>query len=299
MRTFVTGGGGFIGRHLLRALLDDGCDVLALTPPGSPHPDPARGGGRLTIVEGEIADLDILRAALSGFEPEAAFHLAWYAGPGYHHTRQNVHLLRDSLGMLELLIDLGCPRIVGAGTCMEYDLRAGFLHEDSPTHPTTIYAASKLSLALMGQQMASDADVRFVWARLFSIYGPGEHEGRLLPSLATALCAGQPFPTTPGEQVRDYLYVKDVASALWFAAREGLDGVYNVSSGVPITVRGLVETVEGMLACEGRIELGALPYRDWEPMFIVGSNQKLRQAGWSPRYSLHDGLAETLRPFID
>jgi nucleoside-diphosphate-sugar epimerase len=299
MRTFVTGGGGFIGTHLLRTLLDDGCHVLALIPPGRPHPHPARGGGELEVVEGTLADRGILEAALSGFEPEAAFHLAWCARPGYHDAPVNVPLLRDSLGLFECLIDLGCPRIVSTGTCMEYDLRAGYLHEDSPTRATTLYAASKLSLGLMGRQMAANAGVKFVWARFFSIYGPGERKHRLLPSLTAALCAGQSFPATPGEQVRDYMYVKDVASALWFAAREGLDGTYNVSSGDPITVRRFIETVEEMLACDGRVEMGALPYREWEPMFIVGNNQKLRQAGWHLRYSLRAGLAETLRPCTD
>jgi nucleoside-diphosphate-sugar epimerase len=299
MRTFVTGGGGFIGTHLLRTLLDDGCQVLALIPPGRPHPHPARGVGELEVVEGTLADQGILKAALSGFEPEAAFHLAWYAGPGYQHAPVNVPLLRDSLGLFECLIDLGCPRIVSTGTCMEYDLRAGYLHEDNPTRPSTLYAASKLSLGLMGRQMAANAGAKFVWMRFFSIYGPGERKHRLLPSLTAALCTGQSFPATPGEQVRDYLYVKDVASALWFAAREGLDGTYNVSSGVPVTVRQFIETVEEMLACEGRVEMGALPYREWEPMFIVGNNQKLRQAGWRLHYSLRDGLAETLRLYTD
>ena len=120
------------------------------------------------------------------------------------------------------------------GTCAEYDTDIGYLREDSPTKPSTLYAASKLSLSILGQQLAKDAGIRFAWARIFYLYGDNENPRRMVPALINALLHGDIFSASTGEQVRDYLHVNDVASALWFIVEHQLNGIYNVSSGEPV-----------------------------------------------------------------
>ena len=201
--------------------------------------------------------------------------------------------------LLQELIQIGCQQVVMVGTCAEYDTDRGFLREDGQTRPTTIYAATKLALSLVGQQMAAATGVNFAWARLFYLYGPYEDERRVVPALIRALLNGDTFPSTAGEQVRDYLHVEDVASALWTLAEKRTAGVFNISSGVPVTMRQLMTTVGNVLGCTELIRFGALPYRDWEPMFICGDNRRLRAQGWQPRYTLLDGLRQTINWWVE
>jgi nucleoside-diphosphate-sugar epimerase len=295
MRVLLTGAGGFIGSQAARALLASGCEVAALLRPTT---SPARLQdvlGRLSVVRADLADLPALRQALLDWRPDACLHLAWYAEPGkYLHSPQNIPALTTSLALLEELARAGCRQVVMAGTCAEYDTDRGLLREDGPTRPATVYAASKLALNLVGQQLAAAAGVRFAWARLFYLYGPSEDDKRVVPAVIRALSRGEPFPATQGEQVRDYLHVEDVAAGLVTLVTQGAAGVFNVASGVPVTVRQLMETVGDLLGRPDLLRFGAVPYRDWEPRFICGDNQRLRGLGWAPQYTLREGLAETV-----
>src|SRR6266849_7995282 len=132
-------------------------------------------------------------------------------------------------------------------------------------------------------------------ARLFYVYGPYEDERRLVPAAIRALAAGREFPSTSGEQVRDYLYVEDVASGLCALSRNNLVGAFNVCSGLPVTIASLMQTLGELLGRPDLIRLGAFPNREWDPMFVCGDNRRLRTEGqWSPRYTLRDGLATTV-----
>lgn len=293
MRVLVTGATGFVGAQVVRVLLAAGVEVAALV---SPAGNRARLEGimqHLRLIEGRLADVPALKPVLAEFRPEACLHLAWYAEPGkYLYAAENVPTLQHSLALLETLIAVGCSQIVGVGTCAEYDTDAGFLREEGAVKPGTIYAACKLSLCQIGQFMAEAAGIRFAWGRLFYLYGQQEDPRRVVPALIGALRRGEPFPATAGEQVRDYLHVEDVASAVWTLAREGQHGVFNIASGVPVTMRQLMATVGEIVGHGESIQFGALPYRQWEPMFICGDNRKLKAAGWTPKYALRDGLAQ-------
>jgi nucleoside-diphosphate-sugar epimerase len=295
MRVLLTGAGGFIGSHAARALLASGCEVAAVLRPTTSTARLQEVIDRLTVVRTDLADLPVLRQALLDWRPDACLHLAWYAEPGkYLHSPQNIPALTASLALLEELARAGCKQVVMAGTCAEYDTDRGLLREDGPTRPATVYAASKLALDLVGQHLAAAAGVRFAWARLFYLYGPGEDEKRVVPAVIRALMRGEPFPATQGEQVRDYLHVEDVAAGLVTLVTQGAAGVFNVASGVPVTVRQLMETVGDLLGRADLLRFGAVPYRDWEPSFICGDNQRLRGLGWAPRFTLREGLAETV-----
>jgi len=295
VRVFLTGASGFIGSHVTRALLTAGYEVAILARPNRPVPRLHDVVPQLTIIEGDFYDTNSFHLALAKWQPEACIHLAWYAEPGkYLQSPENILALTASLTLLDGLIRVGCKQVVMAGTCAEYDTDLGFLREDSQTYPTSLYAATKLSLSLIAQQVAAINDIRFAWARVFYLYGPYENDQRMTPALIRALLTNQPFPATLGEQVRDYLHVSDVASALITLVDRHANGVFNIASGSPVTMRQLMEIIGEITGQLDLIQFGALPYRVWEPMFICGDSQRLKALGWAPRYSLRDGLRQTV-----
>jgi len=295
MRIFVTGASGFIGSHLIPVLLEAGCEVAILSRPGNSLWRLQKHIKDLKIFYGDFLHTDSFSQQLMDFRPEACIHLAWYVDPStYLYSDQNIPYLFNSIQLLKLLIKNGCEQVVMAGTCAEYDTSIGYLQETSLTKPSTIYAASKLSLSILGQQIAKDAGVAFAWARLFYLYGDTENEKRLVPSAINALLRNEIFPATAGEQIRDYLHVTDVASAFWFVLQNRLSGVYNVSSGEPISIQTLLRSIGDILEKKKLIQFGAIPYREWEPMFICGDNSKLKKLGWRPGIHLEAGLKETI-----
>lgn len=296
MRVFLTGASGFIGAHVVRALLARGHSVMTLVMPDDPMWRLKDVSGQFAVVTGLLGDVDALRSALNEFKPDACIHLAWYAEPGkYLDSEENIVSLTGSLSLLRELIQVGCQQVVMAGTCAEYDTDVGYLREDIPTRPTTLYAAAKLSCCLLGQRIAASAKIDFAWGRVFYPYGPQEDERRVVPAAIRTLQRDEIFPATLGEQVRDYIYVEDVAEAFCTLAEKQANGVFNISSGVPVTIRQLLETIGNLMKHADLIQFGAQPYRDWEPMFICGDNRRLKELRWKPAYTLDQGLLQTIQ----
>jgi nucleoside-diphosphate-sugar epimerase len=143
--------------------------------------------------------------------------------------------------------------------------------------------------------LASAAGMSFAWARLFYLFGPRENEKRLVSSVCRSLLAGDPVLLTPGEQVRDFLHVEDVALALSAITRSDLVGAVNVGSGVPVTVAGLARRLGEQAGRPDLIRLGALPYAAGDPPFICADSRRLRtQTDWVPRWDLDGALRATL-----
>ena len=296
MRVFLTGASGFIGAHVLRALLDRGHVVTALVSPGNPLWRLRGVNDLFSAVVGRLNCLDLLRVTLAEFQPEVWIHLAWYAKPGkYLQSTKNISSMTDSVTLMRILSQVGCRQVVMAGTCAEYDTDLGYLREDTPTRPVTLYAAAKLACFLIGQQIAAQAKINFAWGRIFYPYGPQEDVRRLVPAVIRTLLNGRSFAATYGEQVRDYIHVEDVAVAFCVLAENQTNGVFNISSGVPVTIHHLLETIGSLIGHDNLIKFGAQPYRTWEPPFICGENLRLKEHGWHPKYSLLEGLNHTLR----
>ena len=295
MKILITGADGFVGAPLTRALLALGMDVGAVALPGEPLRRLSKADtSRLHLLHGSLTEMDGLRPALTDFRPDACIHLAWYAEPGkYLHSPNNLPMLHGSLALMQTLLDVGCKQMIGAGTCAEYDTEQGWLKEDGRTNPESIYAATKLSLCLCGEQLARMGGMAFAWGRIFYPYGPQEDPRRMVPALIRALLAEQTFPATQGEQVRDYIHVADIAQAFITLLTAQATGIYNIGSGAPVPVRRVMETIEDVVGRRGLIQYGATPYRDWEPRFICADTGKLRGLGWMPAYSLRQGLEAT------
>ncbi len=295
MKVFVTGASGFIGSHTVAALLKAGHQVMALVRPNSSSRRLAHLSSQINIISGSLANVPSYRNILSDWAPEACIHLAWYAEPGkYLSSQENIRSLNDGLSLLKVLAESHCKQIVCAGTCFEYEATPSFLTETDKIKPETLYAASKLSFLMLGEQIAKQSDLKFTWGRIFHLYGSHEDARRLVPAAILTLKENKTFSASPGEQKRDYLHVSDVANAFVTLVEKQAAGVYNICSAQPVTIKRLLEMIGEIMGKPELLALGALPYREWEPMFLCGNNDKLKSLGWMPQIELHSGLHETV-----
>ncbi len=297
MRVLVTGATGFIGAFVTRELLRDGCEVHAFVEHGQPLGRIDDLGARITVHRGSLLDAAAVTHAASQAKPEVCLHLAWYAVPGkYLHAEENVALVGASVDLARAVAAAGCRRFVGAGTCIEYDTSRGLLSEDrTPIAPRTLYGVCKNALHGMLAELGPRLGLEVAWLRFFFLYGPTEAPGRLVSEVLGKLLRGEEAPVTPGEQVRDFMHVADIARAVATVLRSKAVGPINIGSGEPVTVR---QVVAAMGEATGRPELvryGALPSRPGDPPFICADATRLRGLGFVPAFDLRSGLADTVR----
>ena len=294
MRVFLTGASGFVGSHVARILRAHGHDVHALVLPG----EDAACAGDVAVVRGDLVNPESYRVALANIAPEACIHAGWYANPkDYLGSRLNVGLLAASTSLVSMLVDLGCRRLVGVGTCFEYDVSYGWLSEGSALAPRHLYSTCKRALFDVASSLCVGTSTRFAWARLFFLYGPRESQGRLVPAVMGALLRGEEARVTMGEQIRDFLHVADAAAGLVHVMESSLAGPVNVASGRPVAVREVVATIARLVEASGRpsrVAYGAVPARAGDPPFVCASVERLAGAGFRPAFDLETGLANTI-----
>lgn len=267
----MTGSSGFIGRHVVEALLDRGHSVVEIVRPER------RAEARTENVVEFGLDSPPQDAFQRLGRPDAIVHLAWGGLPNYssaHHVEEEYPLHAD---FLSDLANQGFPRIVVAGTCFEYGLKEGVLKETDPVAPVTEYARAK---ALLHQQILERApDTEIIWARLFYPYGSGQNPASLYGQWHSACESGAEFfPMSPGDQLRDYLPVEEMADYLAQLAVSDCIGTraINVCSGHPITVRQLVEQWAEDCNSKVKLQVGAYPYPAHEPRNAWGDDTVLR-----------------------
>ncbi|OHX36470.1 epimerase [Methylomonas sp. LWB] len=275
MKVLVTGANGFVGRHVVTQLLERGHRVTALARDAGK----AQGLAWFDRVEFLSGDVHADRLPDGLGQPDAVIHLAW---PGLPNYRDLFHFEQNLIGdyrFLKSLVEQGVGQLLVAGTCFEYGLRNGCLAEDLPTLPANPYALAKDSLRKFLQQLQRHQPFTLQWARLFYLYGEGQHANSLLAQLERAIADGRPtFDMSGGEQLRDYLPIEVAARRLvQLVERPDADGVYNVCSGTPISIRTLVERHIRKRGADIALNLGYHAYPDYEPMAFWGDPRKLTQ----------------------
>jgi nucleoside-diphosphate-sugar epimerase len=294
MKILLTGGTGFIGRHVIERLIAGGDEVVAVRRPRPSEERPCDDQG-VAWRDCHLDDTTTLRELFQETRPDACLHLAWFTETGHYPSAPtNVDLLTASLSLIRIAGEEGCRRFIGVGTCAEYESTPGPLREDSRVNPHTLYGASKLALRYLGEALSGQTGMDFAWTRIFYVYGPREDRRRVVPAVVNTLLDGRTFAATTGEQVRDFLHVEDVASAFVTLCHSPEQGVFNIASGQPTTMRSLLMAIAHEMNAPDGISFGAATKHTFDPPYIVGDVSRLQSLGWRPQYTLRSGLLHTI-----
>ena len=267
----LTGATGFVGRQVLRELVARNFRVRVVVRKGKQEQI-----GQSIAIEKMIATSDIWSETAAWWSEtcrgvDIVIHIAWYAEPGkYLHSPMNRDCLEGTLRLAQGAIDAKVRRFVGIGTCFEYDLSIGRLSVTTPLRPATPYAAAKIEAFNALSRLLPQHGVAFAWCRLFYLYGEGEDERRLVPFLRGKLQAGEAAELTSGQQIRDYLDVRDAGRMIADAALGAAQGPINICSGIPVTIRQLAEQIADEYGRRDLLRFGVRPDNPVDPPCVIG-----------------------------
>lgn len=297
MKCLVTGATGFVGAHLVRWLVQQNCQVAILVRPTANLWRLQSLVQRLHLITGDLTDVAYFDSALREFAPSVVFHLGWTGVSGVHRDAlSQIQNLYGTLNLLQVAKNSGCQCWIGLGSQAEYGRHDGVLTEDSLPRPNTLYGATKLSAALLSQKLCECYAIRFVWLRLFATYGPMDAPHFLIPYVILTLLDGGIPTLTQGTQQWDYLFVQDVARAIWQTAKtSSVQGIFNLASGYAIPIRQIVERIRDLIDPSLPLRWGERQTTPDDLTDLQADISRLQNAiDWSPQISLDEGLKQTV-----
>ena len=312
MSWLVTGGAGYIGAHIVRALAEAGLDPVVIDDVSSGHESFIPEG--VPFVRGTILDQDLVSRTLREHDAEGVIHLAGFKYAGVSVTRplhtyeQNVEGTRV---VLAAMADAGVTNIVFSSSAAVYGTPdVPIVTEDLPKRPSSPYGESKLIgewlIAAQGvATAASDAPLRHTALRYFNVVGSGDPSvydtspHNLFPIVFEMLIEGKTpringddYDTPDGTNVRDYVHVADIAAAHVVAAQrlragESVEPAYNLGSQNGLSVREIMDAVARVTGIDFTPEIA--PRRAGDPDRIVATGElAARDLDWQMRYSLDE-----------
>jgi nucleoside-diphosphate-sugar epimerase len=288
-KVLITGVSGFIGRHCPR-LLEESYEVHGVG-------TRAQDGHSFQYHQIDLLDDREITQFIRALRPEFCLHLAWVTDHGKYWTSDlNYRWVQSSLSLYRELIECGVQRVVTAGTCAEYDwTHEGVFGESQSLSPKTVYGVCKAALYSMSASLFDQSNVSWAWGRVFHCFGPFEKRARLIPSIIISLLENRQAQCSSGNQIRDFLYVEDLALAFCQLLGSKCEGAFNLSSGEKVELGKVIQLVGHLLHKEDLVALGARPDREGEPRCLVADVKRAREElKCVPKFDLKQGLQRTI-----
>jgi nucleoside-diphosphate-sugar epimerase len=270
-RVLVTGAGGYLGVHVVRALADLGHTVLAV------HRDKAGVDRRATSIISDFACLDIERVKSIGI-PDVCLHLAWSDGFN-HDAASHIDNLPAHVRFSRTMLDLGVKHFCGLGTMHEVGYWEGMIDESTPNAPRSMYGIAKNAMREATRLQVQKAGGLFQWLRAYYILGDDKRSKSLFSKILGWEAEGKPtFPFTSGLNKYDFITVQQLANQIArVAVQREVAGVIDCCTGVPVSLRDQVEDFIARHGLSIRPEYGAFPDRPYDSPAVWGSPEKVKR----------------------
>jgi nucleoside-diphosphate-sugar epimerase len=296
----VIGGTGFIGHHLLKAAKMKGWEntSVSLNPPTK-----KRFVENVRYLHFDFTDRVLLKNHL-----DEDYNYVVNLGGYINHKlfKDGGRNLIDShfttlQNLVEVLPRLNLKRFVQIGSSDEYGNAPAPQHEKMREQPVSPYSLGKVAATHFLQMLNRTEGFPAVTLRLFLTYGPGQDSGRFLPQIIRGCLDETEFPTSSGEQLRDFCYVDDTVRGIMqtLVVSKVVGEVINISSGEPVPIRTMIDKVRNYTGT-GKPQYGEVPYREGENMALYANVKKAEKLlQWKATTSLDEGLQQTIDWFAN
>ena len=293
MRVFVTGIAGFVGRHLVRALVERGA-VVSGSFVGQRPEVPG-----VELFEADVLDRAALGAAMRAASPEVVVHLAGLSHVGESWQRPGDYFRVNVEGTENALDAAAGARLVLASSAEVYgpvpEIEQPIV-ESRPVDPRTPYALTKAAAERIALRRGASV------ARVFNLIGPGQSPTFALPAFAAQLAEIARGSAEPVLRVgnlsaqRDFVHVGDGVAALALLAERGRRGaVYNVASGRSLSIEEMLTTLRRVSGVEASVEVDPARLRPVDNPLLCGDASALRGLGWAPKHGAEQALSDLWR----
>ncbi len=286
-RVLVTGGSGFIGRHVVATLSSAGASVRVVDL--KPHPDPA-----VEVIQGDIVERSVLEEAFAGGF-DSVVHLAAVTSVLRSLEHPQLTFRTNVTGTQELLEaarGAGVTSLAFASTnAVTGPMQAPAIVESATLQPLTPYGATKAAAEMLMSAYTAAYGIRCTYLRLTNVYGPGmQAKDSIVARLMRAIRLGTTFEIYgDGRQLRDYVHAADVVAAMQLAlTSDEWAGPTVIGTGTSLSVLEVVDEVRRVSGAELDVRHG--PAKPGEMPAVIVDPSKARAAGWSPRYTFAEGL---------
>lgn len=269
-KILVTGAGGYIGRHVVKELLDAGNEVIAN--------DIFTDG---IDSRAEICNFNIFSGDSNIFNdldmPDICLHLAWKDG-FVHNSNSHMENLSSHYRFIRDMVDGGVKHIAVMGTMHEIGYYEGEIDEKTPCNPTSLYGIAKDALRRSLTLLLSGKDVVFQWLRAFYIYGDDTRNNSIFAKIIKAEKEGKKmFPFNTGKNKYDFIHVEELARQITASVlQDQINGIINCCTGCPISLSEKVESFIRDKKLDIKLEYGAFPDRPYDSPAIWGNAEKIR-----------------------
>jgi len=290
-RILVTGGNGYLGRHLVERLKNEGAQVFIMDKFGE-------ASANTFILD--ITNLESVQTAITKIQPDIIFHLAASLNRERSFDRFEETNQVNFVGTQNLLFALqntDYQNFIFTSTSEVYGSNIAPFVETQLADAASPYSLTKVFAENFIHTYSKTYGKGFTTLRLFNFFGRNMSPKFFIPQMISTLRKNETFEMTEGEQKRDFLYLDDVILAMILAARHpATNEIFNVCSGKAISLKELVLEIKEKLNSQSKIIFGALPYRDHEVWNMVGDNTKIQQKlGFKPKYNLAHGIEQMLK----
>ncbi len=286
-KILVTGGKGYLGSFLVESLREKGADIyiISIEAENSDHNFPI-----------DITNFDALDAVIKKIQPDIVYHLAASISRnrdfGIFDNMLKVNV-NGTFNLLKSLLETNCQQFIFTSSSEIYGNNVSPFHEDLVPMPVSPYSATKVMAENLIKTFSQQYKKNYTILRLFNFFGENMSDDFFISQMVNSLKKGQDFLMTKGEQTRDFLYVKDVVSALTIVAENtnAYNDTFNVCSGKGTSLSSLASVVNKQVKTRATVKLGALPYRENEVWEMIGSSVKIKEKlGFIPEHTLSEGL---------
>ncbi len=301
-RAVITGCTGMLGLALIRKLLNEGYEVVAVVRPDSARSENIPEDDRITKVELALDEIDKLPSVLDLFdisEAEMFFHFAWGGTSGASRNDMDLQNknIEAALKAVDAAHELGCKVFLGAGSQAEYGRvpEGTKLAGSTPCNPENGYGIAKYAAGKMTRIKAQSFGMKHIWVRILSTYGEFDGVHTMVMSLIRDFSEGKRAACTKGEQMWDYLYCDDAADAFFLAATKGVDGkVYPVGSGQVRPLADYIKDIRDVTAPSLDIGFGEVDYYPGQVMYLCADLTELQNdTGFAPKTEFKVGVEKT------